>query len=70
MATYSALKQPPGVGAYPVSPELDSATPFEPSSPPPPEEKTPGADSARRGGLWWYTEFAWLVIGFLGLTGR
>ncbi|KAK7943978.1 uncharacterized protein PG986_013091 [Apiospora aurea] len=69
MATYSALKQPPGVGAYPVSPELDAATPFEPSSPAPPEEKTPVTDSAHRGGLWWYTEFAWLLVGFLGLAG-
>ncbi|KAK8043992.1 hypothetical protein PG993_004016 [Apiospora rasikravindrae] len=69
MATYSALKQPPAVGAYPASPELDAVTPFQPASPSPPEEKTPAPSSARRSDSWWYTEFAWLLIGFLGLVG-
>ncbi|KAK8054402.1 hypothetical protein PG996_013703 [Apiospora saccharicola] len=69
MATYSALKQPPGAGVCQVNPDPDADTSFEPASPLPPDGKHPTASSARRSVFWWYTEFGWLLIGFLGLAG-
>ncbi|KAK8880212.1 hypothetical protein PGQ11_001506 [Apiospora arundinis] len=69
MATYSALKQPQSPGVYQVSPGQYPDTPHEPASPFPHDAKPPASSSARRSVFWWYTEFAWLLIGFLGLAG-
>ncbi|KAK6823461.1 hypothetical protein PG987_013718 [Apiospora arundinis] len=69
MATYSALKQPQSPGVYQVSPGQYPDTPHEPASPFPHDVKPPASSSAHRSVFWWYTEFAWLLIGFLGLAG-